>query len=142
MGRSVVASVCLALCLTAGACNRADTPAEPVHAAAASAAPSPSAAPATPLPPTPRKTATADPECANICRTTLALHCSKAAACVENCQAMVQSGVCSALMQAVLACFGKQPLERWECDEDGNAAIKEGFCNEEQATFAHCAERQ
>jgi hypothetical protein len=133
IGRAVAASICVALCLMAGACNRSDTPAEPTHTAAASA--SPSAAPVAS-----HGEAATDPACANICRNTLALHCSKAAACAENCQTMAQSPVCGELMHAVLVCFGKQPLERWECDEDGNAAIKDGFCDAEQSAFAHCAQ--
>jgi hypothetical protein len=53
---------------------------------------------------------------------------------------VAQSGACSEPLRAVLACFAKQQQSSWECDEDGNAAIKDGFCDTEQAAFARCAQ--
>ena len=48
---------------------------------------------------------------------------------------------CGAEMAAVMSCFARQPLSSWECSEDGDAAIKDGFCDKPQGQFVHCIEQ-
>jgi hypothetical protein len=45
---------------------------------------------------------------------------------------------CSPSVSAFLACLVNEPLSHWECDEDGVAAIREGFCEHPQAAAFAC----
>ena len=47
---------------------------------------------------------------------------------------------CAAEMAAVMSCFGRQPLSSWECSEEGDAAMKDGFCDTQQGQFVRCIE--
>ena len=41
----------------------------------------------------------------------------------------------------VLGCFAREPIGHWECNEEGEAAIKDGFCDAEQGKFVACAQK-
>jgi hypothetical protein len=45
---------------------------------------------------------------------------------------------CSAEISELYDCLLREPLSRWECDEDGSPAIREGSCEGEQARVARC----
>ena len=110
----------------------------PPVAAAPQAAPTPP--PAIPsLPPAARPPGP-DP-CPSLCARTSALHCTHADGCLSNCRQMAQIGACGAEMAKVLRCFEREPLRHWECNELGEPAIKDGFCDAEQGKFVACAER-
>jgi hypothetical protein len=76
--------------------------------------------------------------CESICSVADKLGCKRAKACPQNCAAMAATGVCDRELGAFYACLKAQPSEHWECLDDGTAAIREGYCESEQAGFAQC----
>ena len=82
-----------------------------------------------------------DDLCPTICERTRPLGCKRAAACRDTCREMRQLDACGAEMTAVLSCFARQPLSSWECSEEGDAAVKDGFCDEPQGKFTACVAR-
>jgi hypothetical protein len=46
--------------------------------------------------------------------------------------------VCRREMSNFLSCLMQQSADHWECDPEGTAAIKDEYCNEEQAVFVAC----
>jgi hypothetical protein len=86
--------------------------------------------------------APADP-CPAICQRVGALGCKNDKGCLDNCRSMsIAAPGCGAELQAVMACFGREPLAHWECNEEGEAAIKDGYCDAEQGKFVACAGKQ
>jgi hypothetical protein len=59
---------------------------------------------------------------------------------MPNCLAMGVGTPCSDQMSKFLRCLVSEPVERWECGEDGVAAIREGFCDKEQEQAVGCME--
>jgi hypothetical protein len=122
----VVARVAATLAIAAGAgCKQ--RPSDPPSAAAA--APARSGA-----------SVASDP-CASICERTRPLNCRREASCQDDCQEMARVEACRTEMAATLGCFATQPLTAWACDDDGQAALKDGFCTPEQSRFAGCLQR-
>lgn len=81
-------------------------------------------------------------DCARICAAATQLKCTKSASCVPSCVAMAASApACTAQLSSFFHCLGSQAADHWECLEDGTGAIREGFCEVEQAAFAACLER-
>lgn len=80
--------------------------------------------------------------CEQICRAAISLHCRRAQACESNCVAMASTGVCDRALGAFFDCLKAQPTERWECLEDGTAAIRDGYCDNEQAGVAACLQEK
>jgi len=78
--------------------------------------------------------------CQQVCAASEKLHCSRAKACEPNCIAMASAGTCDSQLAAFYECLKIQPSEHWECMEDGSAAIREGYCESEQAGFARCVQ--
>jgi hypothetical protein len=78
--------------------------------------------------------------CQQVCAASEKLHCSRAKACEPNCVAMASAGTCESQIAAFYDCLKTQPSEHWECLEDGSAAIREGYCEQEQAGFAQCVQ--
>lgn len=76
--------------------------------------------------------------CESICTMADKLGCKRAKACQQSCAAMASTGVCDRELGAFFECLEAQPSEHWECVEDGTAAIREGYCEVEQARFAQC----
>ncbi len=76
--------------------------------------------------------------CAEVCKRSADLRCSQAAQCEPNCTAMAVGTPCGRPMAALYTCLVKQPLQHWECAEDGTAAIRDGFCDKEQENVVHC----
>lgn len=118
-------------------------PAQNASVAATATAPA-----AAPLPSTQRAAAPpraevgldSDP-CPHICGRTRALGCKRAGECVSNCQEMSKIAACAGEMASVLRCFAHEPVAHWECNEDGEAAIKVGYCDQEQGKFVACAQK-
>jgi hypothetical protein len=79
--------------------------------------------------------------CTAICERTRPLDCRRAASCRSDCRQMAGVEGCGAEMALSLACFAAQPLSSWTCDEDGQAALQQGFCEPEQTRFAGCVRR-
>ena len=101
-------------------------------------APPPVSAPAATAPP---GTESGPDSCARICGRTRPLACKRATECVANCREMRQTDACVGEMTAVLTCFAREPVAHWECNEDGEAAIKDGYCDEEQGKLVACAQK-
>ncbi|HYO93627.1 MAG TPA: hypothetical protein VER33_03900 [Polyangiaceae bacterium] len=49
---------------------------------------------------------------------------------------------CTDPIAATYACLVQQPVASWECAENGVAAIREGFCEGEQARTVACLQAQ
>jgi hypothetical protein len=112
----------------------AETPSVPnapeVPAHLAPAAEAPPSAPAGKL--------RADSPCAAICARSTELRCSRASECEAVCAASMADELCVAEMAAATACMLKEPAKNWECNEEGVASIKDGFCMEQQGQAATC----
>jgi hypothetical protein len=78
--------------------------------------------------------------CSEICRRSQELRCKNAHECEPNCRAMAALKPCRESVSALFGCLVRQPLTNWECAEDGVAAIREGFCEAEQARAVGCME--
>lgn len=114
----------------------AATPGIPQAAAsAASALPAPQAVPSPGLAPIPRDVSQL---CHKICAASLALRCKRSDACEPNCRYMASSEKCQRELFTFYDCLTTQPVEHWECLEDGTGAIREGFCDKGQSDFAAC----
>lgn len=89
-----------------------------------------------------QKSALGVADCNRICEAASKLNCKKSATCVNSCLGMVASaGECSEQLRAFFKCLGTQSADHWECLEDGTGAIREGFCEGEQAAFAACLDK-
>jgi len=122
--------------LAAGCKQKAPPAAETVAPIAAAAPASPPSQP----PPTATAPSGGDDPCPAICERTRPLKCKRAAACRETCGQMRLVDTCVAEMAAVMTCFGRQPLSSWQCSEEGDAAMKDGFCDTQQGQFVRCIE--
>jgi hypothetical protein len=78
--------------------------------------------------------------CADICSRSHQLKCQHADQCENNCRAMGLLSPCSEAISGLYRCLVQQPLQRWECDDDGVAAIREGYCDSEQGQVVACIE--
>jgi hypothetical protein len=85
--------------------------------------------------------ATAGPDCEKVCEPVRKLGCRRASECVDSCRQMADGEVCRGELMRFYACLGSEPAEHWECMDDGTGAIKEGFCEREQSSFAACLEK-
>lgn len=80
--------------------------------------------------------------CERLCEPAFKLGCQRAEACKLNCMNTSSIPVCQVELQAFFfRCLATQPDKHWECLEDGSVAIKQGFCEQEQAAFAACLQR-
>lgn len=78
--------------------------------------------------------------CGHICERSRALKCQNADGCLVDCVAAGTGTPCNAEFQAFYRCLTPQPAHNWECAEDGIAAIKPGFCDEQQERVVRCME--
>lgn len=85
--------------------------------------------------------APAGPDCDKVCEPVRKLGCRRASECVDSCRQMADEGVCRGELLRFYTCLGSEPAEHWECMDDGTGAIKEGFCEREQESFAACLEK-
>ena len=54
---------------------------------------------------------------------------------------MAAIGACERQFAGFYRCLSGEPSEHWRCDEDGVAAIREGFCDKEQEATVQCMEQ-
>jgi hypothetical protein len=80
-------------------------------------------------------------QCRQICENSHKLGCKNARECEPNCAAMGSLRPCLETVTALYACLSAQPSGRWECAEDGVAAIREGYCEAEQEHAVGCMEK-
>jgi hypothetical protein len=78
--------------------------------------------------------------CSDICDRSRQLRCNRADQCESNCVAMGSVTPCSDEFSSFFQCLLRQPLQNWECGDDGVAAIKEKFCDPEQGRAVTCME--
>lgn len=116
-------------------------PSAPVAPAIAAPAPSVAAvvAPSAALP-TPEAARAVERSCTSICNRSRALGCARAGDCMSDCLAMAIGTPCVEEFASLYRCLMKEPVEHWECAEDGVAAIREGFCDDEQKKSVSCME--
>jgi hypothetical protein len=127
------------LALVAAACARESNRQPPGDA------PAPSAAPVVPVAQQAQLAPVKVPEaivsaCRQICRRSVELHCSHANECEPNCVAAASETPCSQAFSTFYDCLTRQPLQNFQCDEDGVAAVREGVCDQEQAATLRCVE--
>jgi hypothetical protein len=79
-------------------------------------------------------------KCEEICRIPAPLHCSHQDGCVNGCESMATGIICKAEIRRMYDCLLRQPAENWECDENGVGAIRDPFCDREQAAAVKCLE--
>jgi hypothetical protein len=80
--------------------------------------------------------------CASVCKRASELGCKSAGECAGSCVGMLAPGPCADQIRTALSCFIQHPKDRWECDEEGQAAIKDGYCDAEQRAVAQCVSAQ
>jgi len=80
--------------------------------------------------------------CAAICDHSFSLKCPQAKECAINCLGMATLTPCSAEFAELYSCLVKEPTAHWECGADGVAAIREGYCERQQAVTASCMEKK
>jgi hypothetical protein len=49
---------------------------------------------------------------------------------------------CAQQFDGFYACLDREALTHWECSPEGVPAIRDGFCEKEQAAASGCLERQ
>lgn len=76
--------------------------------------------------------------CRKLCDSSAQLRCKAADDCEHACRAMASGSSCQSELANFYRCLAAQPGSAWECVEDGSAAIREGFCETEQARFSSC----
>jgi hypothetical protein len=86
------------------------------------------------------ETGAAAGSCATICEVTRPLACTKTADCVASCREMQGVTACKGEMASLLRCFAREPIAHWECNAEGEAALKNGICNAEQRLLVTCAQ--
>ena len=86
--------------------------------------------------------ASAVANCEKICSRSRELGCVRAADCMEGCLEMASIEPCIASFEKLYSCLAGEPVAHWECAEDGIGAIREGYCEREQAAAAGCVEAQ
>jgi hypothetical protein len=77
-----------------------------------------------------------------MCSTMQALRCpNDPPNCAAHCAEMANVPVCKAEMGAFIACVARQEPSASRCNEDGEAEIRDGFCDKEQELVAQCLEK-
>ena len=80
--------------------------------------------------------------CRDICDRSKQLKCTHADECLTNCAGMATLTPCSAEFSKLFPCWLKEPIAHWECGEDGVGAIRDGYCDKEQAEVVACMEKK
>jgi hypothetical protein len=78
--------------------------------------------------------------CPEICRIARDLRCKNQAECEPRCQSMLSLPACKEELFAFLTCLRRQPAANWECDSEDIPAIRDPFCDRQQAALAACME--
>lgn len=148
LGRAVsIKSFATVQLLVLAACQQAPKEAPPaatVSAKLAAAAPARSAPPARVAPQSERVALSAEAQnyCRAFCERSRELKCPSTNECPTNCLGMISLTPCSSEISAMFGCILREPVAHWECDEDGVGAIREGYCDKEQAAAVACMEKK
>jgi hypothetical protein len=121
-------------------CVQKETSKGSAEAGAAPVRTAPAPEPKGPVAVTPELAASIQRVCNDICDRSRQLKCQHASECMPNCLAMRTATPCTQQVTALYDCLVKQPVQNWECAEDGVAAIREAFCNKEQEATIACME--
>lgn len=78
--------------------------------------------------------------CQKACATAASLSCPNedVAACRSDCEQAGALPMCQAEARAAVRCAAARPASDWECDEDGEAELKDGICEEEGEVLFSC----
>lgn len=76
--------------------------------------------------------------CRQICERSRQLSCGHAEKCLPNCLAMGSQTPCTTEILRFFQCLKGQPAQNWQCAPDGVAAIRDGFCDDEQRLTVAC----
>lgn len=76
--------------------------------------------------------------CDRICTASRPLRCRNSNECKSSCTSLLASPVCGNEIARFLSCLVAQPVDRWECDSEGFAAIRDPFCDVQQGETARC----
>jgi hypothetical protein len=142
-------SACVRLllaCLPAAGCGGPSKGQDPTPTAATSPATlqSTSAHGATPAlaPQAPQRSAQ-DAACERLCATALRLKCEgdDMTQCTDRCLSGFHAESCHMEVEAFLSCAASRPTHDWECDPDTGASVRDGVCEEQQATVMQCLAR-
>jgi hypothetical protein len=80
--------------------------------------------------------------CEVACRNAVVLACPRASTCTANCEesfVMINDiAPCRAPLERFLTCAAGRPPADWECDADGELAIKDGVCDPETQALVMC----
>jgi hypothetical protein len=76
--------------------------------------------------------------CAPICARSTELGCGELRDCQEACAELYEMPTCTDAAREFLRCLSTEPPAHWECPSEGPAAIKDGYCDEEQAALGRC----
>lgn len=79
--------------------------------------------------------------CEKVCAYSGQLNCGKTDHCVQDCVEMASITPCTAAFRSLYSCLLREPLSHWECSEDHMGAIRDGYCESEQAAAATCVEK-
>jgi hypothetical protein len=80
--------------------------------------------------------------CRKVCERSKQLKCKHADQCLPNCYGMTSLTPCSKEMNALFPCLLREPIGHWECGEDGEGAIRAGYCDKEQGEAVACMEKK
>jgi hypothetical protein len=80
--------------------------------------------------------------CRSVCERSKQLKCAHTDECLTNCMGMATLTPCSAEFSKLFPCWLHEPVEHWECGEDGVGAIRDGYCDKEQAEAVACMEKK
>lgn len=77
--------------------------------------------------------------CENICAISDSLDCENEANCVADCEGqMSMAAACQSEVDAVMSCTAARSVSDFECDEFGDAVLKEGVCEAETTALMNC----
>jgi hypothetical protein len=62
--------------------------------------------------------------------------------CKDLCGKLHTSPVCGAELKKFEGCLLKQPLDKWECDDAREPALKSGVCMPERGAVMTCLQQQ
>jgi hypothetical protein len=137
--RLVVALLATATVLS---CAESKPSRETPAATASSVVPAAAAVTTAPLGAPSARVAEVVPVCRALCEHTSSLGCPARNECLDTCVGMAAATPCTGAVVALYECLRREPLSRWECAEDGAAAIRDGSCDDEQSRAVHCLETE
>jgi hypothetical protein len=138
MEKNFVLVMVLAMGAACDSPSSRDTAADVAHSPSVASAVSASAAKA---PLAPASAAQPTNPCPTLCERSRTLNCPSQDDCNGVCRGMQDTQACSGEMSAVFACMVGEPIQHWECSEDGLPALKDGHCDPQQSALFRCLEQ-